>query len=62
MTLNLPYREAIHSINIPSPRDFNLNINLKTCPEGSMCHKDLNRCMMDPYQQVTNRENGSLCS
>ena len=42
--------------------DNPFNINLKTCPEGSMCHKDLNRCMMDPYQQVTNRENGSLCS
>lgn len=37
-------------------------IKLKPCLEGQFCHAQLNRCAMDPYAQVVNREPGAICT
>ena len=34
----------------------------KQCPEGQLCHGGLNRCTMDPYAKVVNRNPGNTCT
>ena len=45
-----------HEVNNP------FRIKIKACLDGQFCHAELNRCVMDPYAQVVNREPGSICT
>ena len=44
--------------DVLNPREF----KFKQCPEGQFCHGGLNRCAMDPYSRVVDRNPGNKCT
>jgi hypothetical protein len=44
--------------DVSNPFEF----KLKMCPDGQFCNGGLNRCAMDPYAKVVNRNPGNTCT
>lgn len=56
--LNMDDQVICFKQDVINPFEF----KFKTCPDGQFCHGGLNRCAMDPYARVVERNPGNTCT